>query len=79
MKIFACQVQSSSDFGRSDKQLRTDCYVRLSEENVSAAVKALSYYGGEINDWPHLDQKLALEHKLRIRDQNVGICAAEAF
>ena len=49
-EIFACQVQSSSDFGRSDEQLRADCYVRLSEENVSAALKALSFYDGEIKD-----------------------------
>ena len=78
-EIFACQVQSSSDFGRSDEQLRADCYVRLSEENVSAALRALSFYHGEIKDWPHPRSKNALEYKLRIRGSECGYHAAEAF
>jgi len=78
-ELFACQVQSSTEFGRSDLQLRPDCYVRLTEEDVSAALRALRYYKGEIRAWPHPRSDTALEHKLRIRGSECGCEAAEAF
>lgn len=79
VEIFACDVLSSTEFGRSDRRPRPDSYFRLEEEDISAAQEALQCYDGEIRSWPHPRSTQAIEHKLRLRGAECGCAAAEAF
>lgn len=79
VEIFACDVLSSTEFGRSDRRPRPDVYFRLEENDIAAIQEALECYRGEIRSWPHPRSTQALEHKLRLRGAECGYNAAEAF
>lgn len=79
IEILACEVLSSTEFGPADKRLKPHCYVRISDDNLQAAVEALGCYKGEIRSWPHPRSKEALIHQLRLRGAECGWGAAEVF
>lgn len=79
VEIFACDVLSSTEFGRSDRRPRPDVYFRLDEKDITATQEALKCYRGEIRSWPHPRSTQALEHKLRLHGAECGSQAAEAF
>lgn len=78
-EVLACEVLSSTEFGPANKPLQRHLYVRLTEEDVNAALDALTCYTGEIRDWPHPRSAKALEHQLRLRGAECGVDAAEVF
>jgi hypothetical protein len=53
--------------------------MRLTEDDVKAAIDALVCYEGEIRDWPHPRSAKALEQQLRLRGTECGAEAAEVF
>ena len=79
IEILACEVLSSTEFGPADKRLKPHCYIRVSDDNLHAAVDALGCYKGEIRNWPHPRSKEALVYQLRLRGAECGWGAAEAF
>ena len=79
VEVLACEILSSTEFGPANKRLQPHLYVRLSEEDVKAAIDALVCYEGEIRDWPHPRSSAALEHQLRLRGAECGVEAAEVF
>ena len=78
-EVLSCEVLSSTESGPAKKQLQPHLYVRLTEEDLKAAIDALSCYQGEIRDWPHPRSAQALEHQLRLRGAECGADAAEVF
>ena len=78
-EVLACEVLSSTEFGPANKRLQPHLYVRLTEEDVNAAIGALTCYEDEIRDWPHPRSAKTLEHQLRLRGAECGVDAAEAF
>ena len=78
-EVLACEVLSSTEFGPANKRLQPHLYLRLTEEDVKAAIDALICYEGEIRDWPHPRSTQALEHQLRLRGAECGADAAEVF
>ena len=64
---------------RRTKRLQPHLYMRLTEEDMKAAIDALTCYEGEIRDWPHPRSVQAPEHQLRLRGAECGACAAEVF
>ena len=79
IEILACEVLSSTEFGPADKRLKPHCYIRVSDDNLRAALDALGCYKGEIRHWPHPRSKEALMHQLRLRGAECGWGAAEVF
>ncbi|MDC0649735.1 PIG-L family deacetylase [Candidatus Puniceispirillum sp.] len=79
IEILACEVLSSTEFGPADKRLKPNCYIRVSDDNLQAALDALGCYKGEIRHWPHPRSKEALMHQLRLRGAECGWGAAEVF
>ena len=79
IEILACEVLSSTEFGPADKHLKPHCYIRVSDDNLQAALDALGCYKGEIRHWPHPRSKEALMHQLRLRGAECGWGAAEVF
>ena len=79
VEVLASEVLSSTEFGPAKKQLQPHLYMRLTEEDVNAAISALICYEGEIRDWPHTRSAKALEHQLRLRGAECGVDAAEVF
>lgn len=79
VEIFACDVLSSTEFGRSDRRPRPDVYFRLEEKDIISTQEALKCYRSEIRSWPHPRSTQALEHKLRLNGAECGSQAAEAF
>ena len=79
IEILACEVLSSTEFGPADKRLKPHCYIRVSDDNLQAALDALGCYKGEIRHWPHPRSKEALMHQLRLRGAECGWGAAEVF
>ena len=79
LEVLACEVLSSTEFGPANKPLKPHLYVRLTEEDVNAAIDALACYEEEIRDWPHPRSAKALEHQLRLRGAECGVDAAEVF
>ena len=79
LEILACEVLSSSEFGPAARPLLPHYYIRLEEEDVTAALTALECYRGEIRDWPHPRSPEALAHQLRLRGAECGAKAAEVF
>ena len=79
IELLACEVLSSTEFGPANKGLKAHCYVRLSESDVLAAVRALKCYDEEIREWPHPRSHVALTHQLRLRGAECGWGAAEVF
>ena len=79
IEILACEVLSSTEFGPADKSLKPHCYIRVSDDNLQAALDALGCYEGEIRHWPHPRSKEALMHQLRLRGAECGWGAAEVF
>ena len=77
--VLACEVLSSTEFGPANKCLKPHLYMRLTEDDVKAAIDALVCYEGEIRDWPHPRSVKALEHQLRLRGAECGVEAAEVF
>ena len=77
--VLACEVLSSTEFGPANKRLQPHLYMRLTEDDVKAAIDALVCYEGEIRDWPHPRSAKALEHQLRLRGAECGAEAAEVF
>ena len=77
--VLACEVLSSTEFGSANKRLQPHLYMRLTEDDVKAAIDALVCYEGEIRDWPHSRSAKALEHQLRLRGAECGAEAAEVF
>ena len=77
--VLACEVLSSTEFGPANKRLQPHLYMRLTEEDVNAAIEALICYEGEIRNWPHPRSEKALEHQLRLRGAECGVEAAEVF
>ena len=78
-EVLACEVLSSTEFGPANKRLQPHLYMRLTEDDVKAAIDALVCYEGEIRDWPHPRSAEALEHRLRLRGVECGVDAAEVF
>ncbi|MDA0333253.1 MAG: PIG-L family deacetylase [Proteobacteria bacterium] len=79
IEILACEVLSSTEFGSADKRLKPHCYIRVSDDNLQAALDALGCYKGEIRQWPHPRSKEALMYQLRLRGAECGWGAAEVF
>ncbi|OUU53221.1 MAG: hypothetical protein CBC25_01105 [Pelagibacteraceae bacterium TMED65] len=79
LDVLACEVSSSTEFGPANKRLQPHLYIRLTEDDVKAAIDALVCYEGEIRDWPHPRSAKALEHQLRLRGAECGVEAAEVF
>ena len=79
IEILACEVLSSTEFGPADKRLKPHCYIRVSDDNLQAALDALGCYKGEIRHLPHPRSKEALTHQLRLRGAECGWGAAEVF
>ena len=79
VEVLACEVLSATEFGPANKGLKAHFYMRLTEKDVTAAVRALVCYQGEIRDWPHPRSAKALEHQLRLRGAECGAEAAEVF
>ena len=79
LEVLACEVLSSTEFGPANKRLQPHLYMRLTEEDVNAAIDALTCYKGEIRAWPHPRSVRALEHQLRLRGAECGADAAEVF
>ena len=77
--VLACEVLSSTEFGPAKQRLQPHLYMRLTEEDVKAALDGLVCYEGEIRDWPHPRSVRAFEHKLRLRGAECGAEAAEVF
>lgn len=78
-EIFACNVLSSSEYGRSDWRPRPDCYVALQEEDVDAAVAALECYSGEIRQWPHPRSSATIRYQARLFGAECGRDYAQVF
>ena len=79
LEVLACEVSSSPEFGPANKRLQPHLYMRLTEDDVKAAIDALFCYEGEIRDWPHPRSEKALEHQFRLRGAECGADAAEVF
>ena len=79
LEVLACEVLSSTEFGPANKRLQPHLYMRLTEEDMRAAISALICYDGEVRDWPHPRSAQALEHQLRLRGTECGADAAEVF
>ena len=79
LEVLACEVLSSTEFGPATRRLQPHLYMRLTEEDMRAAIDALTCYKGEIRDWPHPRSTKALEHQLRLRGAESGFDAAEVF
>ena len=79
VEVLACEVLSSTEFGPANKRLQPHFYMRLTEEDMKAALDALTCYEDEIRDWPHPRSAQALEHQLRLRGAECGADAAEVF
>ena len=77
--VLACEVLSSTEFGPANKRLQPHFYMRLTEDDVKAAIDALVCYQGEIRDWPHPRSAEALEHQFGLRGAECGAEAAEVF
>ena len=79
IEVLACEVLSSTEFGPANKQLQPHLYLRLTEEDVNAAIDALTCYREETRDWPHPRSARALECQFRMRGSECGVDAAEVF
>ena len=79
VEILACEILSSTEFGSANKGLKPHYYIRLSEENMQAALRALDCYKGEVRNWPHPRSQKALKHQLSLRGAECGWDAAEVF
>ena len=79
LEVLAWEVLSSTEFGPADKRLKPNLYIRLTEDDMRAAIDAILCYEGEICDWPHPRSARALEHQLRLRGAECGVEAAEVF
>ena len=79
VEVLACEVLSSTEFGPANRRLQPHLYMRLTEEDMNAAIDALTCYENEIRDWPHPRSTKALEHQLRLRGAECGADAAEVF
>jgi len=79
VEVLACEVLSSTEFGPANRRLQPHLYLRLTEEDVNAAIDALKCYDDEVRDWPHPRSAQALEHQLRLRGAECGADAAEVF
>ena len=79
LEVLACEILSSTEFGPANKRLKPHLYMRLTEEDVKAAINALTCYEGEIRDWPHPRSAKALEYQLQLRGAECGADVAEVF
>ena len=78
-EIFASEILSSSEFGRSDKKIRADCYFQLENEDIKKALKALTFYKSEIRIFPHPRSIDAMQSYYKLRGAECGFHFAETF
>ena len=78
-EIYASEILSSSEYGKSDRRIRPDTYFVISDIDVQNAIDAMKCYNNEIREWPHPRSIEAMEHSFRLRGSECGFSAAEVF
>jgi LmbE family N-acetylglucosaminyl deacetylase len=79
-QVLAYEVNSSTEWGaRSpDTAFRPNVYVDISG-TIDLKLDAMDSYVGELRDHPHPRSRQAILDRARLRGQEVGVAAAEAF
>ena len=71
IEVLACEVLSSTEFG--PERLQPHLYMRLTEDDVKAAIDALVCYQGENAFGRIQDSAKSLGYQLRLRGAECGV------
>jgi hypothetical protein len=78
--VLSYEVNSSTEWGSrlGPDVFRPTVYVDI-EATLESKIAALETYRGELRDYPHPRSPDAVRDRARVRGQEVGYAAAEAF
>ena len=79
-QVLAYEVNSSTEWGARtiDTVFHPNVYVDISQ-TIDLKLDAMDSYVGELRDYPHPRSRQAILDRARLRGQEVGVTAAEAF
>jgi LmbE family N-acetylglucosaminyl deacetylase len=79
-QVLAYEVNSSTEWGARtpDTAFNPNVYVDISE-TIDLKLDAMDAYAGELREYPHPRSRQAILERARLRGNEVGMTAAEAF